>query len=321
MTNESFPVPGCGSGRCLLCPRMCGADRRKCAGFCGAGPDPEVSKIMLHHWEEPPVSGPDPTDEAHGSGAVFFTHCSLGCVYCQNRKISRRTSMGTVLSPVALADELLKLEKSGAYNVNLVSPTHWADRLAETVRIARDRGLTLPVVWNTGGYERPETVRALVEAGTADVWLTDFKYASPDLARRCSGAEDYPKAAAAALAVMAETAGPCVFDENGMIRRGVIVRHLILPGCRKDSVQVLRQIASIADVKAVRLSLMAQYTPDFLPPAPDAVQGDAADPYRSIRRKVTTYEYEKVAEEAVRLGFEGWMQERSSATKRFTPDF
>ena len=277
----------------------------------------EVSKIMLHHWEEPPISGPDPADETRGSGAVFFTHCSLGCVFCQNGKISRPASVGTRYAPEELAREFLKLQSGGAYNINLVSPTHYADRVAETVRIAREEGLSVPVVWNTGGYERPETVDALADAGTVDVWLTDFKYASPDLAARLSRAADYPGTAAASLVRMVSSAGPCVFGEDGMMKRGVIVRHLVLPGCREDSIAVLRTVASLADVKSIRLSLMAQYTPDFLPPAVP----DAPDLFRSVRRKVTTYEYEKVVEEAARLGFEGWTQERSSATRRFTPDF
>ena len=298
---------------CFLCPRMCGVDRDKAVGFCGAGRDPEVSKIMLHHWEEPPISGPDPKDEAHGSGAIFFAHCSLGCVYCQNRKISRRSARGEMYSPDRLARAMTELEASGAYNVNLVSPTHYADRLIEAVRIAREDGLTIPVVWNTGGYERPETIDAL--RGTVDIFLTDFKYASPELAGRYSGAPDYPVFAARSLARMFGAAGPSVFDGNGMMRRGVIVRHLVLPGCRADSVEVLQKIAGTVPVSDVRLSLMAQYTPEFLPPPEDP------DRWRAIRRKVTSYEYEKVAEEASRLGFTGWMQERSSATARFTPDF
>ena len=317
MTNKAFPVPGSRSGRCSLCPRMCGADRRKRAGYCGAGAEMEVSKIMLHHWEEPPISGPDPTDEAHGSGAVFFTHCSLGCVYCQNGKISHEGSSGTVYTPRRLAKEFLKLEASGAYNVNLVTPTHYADLLCETVRIARKAGLTVPVVWNTGGYERPETVEALTEAGTADIWLTDFKYMSGDISLQYSHAEDYPERAIASLVRMVRGTGPCVFGEDGMLKRGVVVRHLVLPGRREDSLAVLRGIAEFVDVKSVRLSLMAQYTPDFLPPP----RPDMPDPWQTIRRRVTTYEYEKVLEEAARLGYEGWSQERASATKRFTPDF
>ena len=292
---------------------MCGVDRTKTVGFCGAGVQIEVSKIMLHHWEEPPISGPDPRDEAHGSGAIFFAHCSLGCVYCQNRKISRRSSQGEIYSPEKLAEAMCSLEASGAYNINLVSPTHYADRLILAVRIAREEGLTVPVVWNTGGYERPETIDML--RGTVDVFLTDFKYASAAFAGRYSAAPDYPEYAARSLARMVEIAGPCVCDERGMMRRGVIVRHLVLPGCREDSLRVLQKIAETVPTSDVRLSLMAQYTPDFLPSPEDP------DRWRAIRRRITTYEYEKVVEEASRLGFTGWMQERSSATKRFTPDF
>ncbi len=298
---------------CFLCPRMCGVDRSMTTGFCGAGAECEVSKIMLHHWEEPPISGPDPKDEAHGSGAVFFAHCSLGCVYCQNGKISRRTSRGEVYTPQRLARAMIELEASGAYNINLVSPTHYADRLIPAVRIAREAGLGIPVVWNTGGYERPEVIDAL--RGTVDIFLTDFKYASSELAGRYSGAPDYPDRAASSLARMYALTGPCVFGEDGMMRRGVIVRHLVLPGCRADSIAVLQRVAGIVPAADVRLSLMAQYTPDFLPPP------EEPDRWHAIRRKITSYEYEKVAEAASWLGFTGWMQERSSATSRFTPDF
>ena len=292
---------------------MCGADRTRTVGFCGAGPECEVSKIMLHHWEEPPVSGPDPEKNPRGSGAIFLAHCSLGCVYCQNRKISRRDSRGEIYTTDRLAEAMRGLEASGAYNVNLVSPTHYTDLLIRAVRTARKLGLTVPVVWNTGGYERPEIIDTL--RGTADVFLTDFKYASPELAGRYSGAPDYPDFAARSLARMFAAVGPCVFDEDGMLRRGVIVRHLVLPGCREDSAAVLRRIAETVPAADVRLSLMAQYTPDFLPPPEDP------DRWRAIRRRITSYEYGQVAEEASRLGFTGWMQERSSATARFTPDF
>ncbi len=297
---------------CTLCPRSCGVDRTNGRGFCGADDTPEVAKIMLHHWEEPPISGTDPE---RGSGAIFFSHCSLGCAFCQNRKISRREGTGQRMTAGELADAMRKLEADGAYNINLVSPTHYTPTLTEAVRIARAAGLRLPIVWNTGGYERPETIRQL--DGTVDIYLTDFKYASSDLALRYSGAADYPEAAMASLEEMLRQIGACVFDEDGMMRRGVIVRHLVLPGCAADSITVLRQIAGRIPVNSIRLSLMAQYTPDFLPEPTDGT----ADPYRGIRRKITTYEYDKVADEADRLGFDGWMQERSSATSRFTPDF
>lgn len=299
--------------RCEICPRRCLADRSLTVGACGADETMEVSKIMLHHWEEPPISG-DSGDPAHGSGAVFFTHCSLGCVYCQNGKISRTSRKGERYSPARLADAMSELERSGAYNVNLVSPTHYTLPIIEAVALARKAGLTIPIVWNTGGYERTETIRLL--DGTADIFLTDFKYASPELAKRYSRAEDYPKFAAESLAEMAKLAGPCVFDENGRMKRGVIVRHLVLPGHRDDSVAVLQKIAELVDPSSIRLSLMAQFTPDFLPPKQD---GD--DPYAKLRRKVTSFEYDRVADEAIRLGFDGYMQERSSATARFTPDF
>ena len=296
--------------QCALCPRMCRVDRETAFGVCGAGREAEVAKIMLHHWEEPPISG-DPTDTEHGSGAVFFSHCSLGCIFCQ--KISRRESQGKTYTPAELAEEMCRLEQSGAFNINLVSPTHYADRLIEAVKIAKLEGLRVPVVWNTGGYERPEVIETL--RGTVDIFLTDFKYASPELAKRYSGAPDYPEFARASLQVMLDVAGECVFDEQGMMERGVIVRHLVLPSHRADSIEVLHSIAETVPVEKIRLSLMAQYTPEFLP------EPGEGDRFRQIRRKVTSYEYDKVAEEAERLGFIGWMQERSSATKRFTPDF
>ncbi len=308
---------------CRLCPRLCGVDRRSARGFCGAGEEIEVSKIMLHHWEEPPISG-DPRGE-RGSGAIFFTHCSLGCVYCQNRKISVRRAQGESYSPARLAAEMLRLEEQGAYNINLVTPTHYSDALTEAVHEARKRGLSVPVVWNTGGYELPEVIESL--RGTVDIFLTDFKYASSALAERYSGAPDYPERARASLEVMAKIAGPCEFRDDGMMKRGVIVRHLVLPSHADDSIRVLCTVAETTGTEAVRLSLMAQYTPDFLPPSsassslkPDA-EGAERDRYRSLRRRVTTYEYDKVSKEAVRLGFDGWMQERSSAVTRFTPDF
>ena len=295
---------------CSLCPRRCSADRTKQRGRCGANADIEVSKIMLHVWEEPPISGKDKT---RGSGAIFFTHCSLGCAYCQNGKISRAPCVGEIYSPDALADEMLSLEEKGAYNINCVSPTHYSAQIAEAVRIAKNRGLTLPIVWNTGGYELPEVISSL--GGVVDVFLTDFKYASPDLASLYSSAPDYPEYAALALREMLSLVGAPKYDNDGMMKRGVIVRHLVLPSHRDDSIAVLHRIAETVPPSEILLSLMAQYTPDFLPEAQDG------DRYAKIRRKITTYEYDKVAEEAVRLGFEGFMQERSSATARFTPDF
>ena len=270
----------------------------------------EVSHIMLHHWEEPPISG---SDKDRGSGTIFFTHCPLGCIYCQNGKISRPTSLGESYSVRDLADAMLKLQNDGAYNINFVSPTQYTAQIIESVKIAKAAGLTLPIVWNTGGYERAEVIDAL--CGTVDIYLTDFKYRSEELAQAYSSAADYPEVAEKALSKMYSSVGKYEFDEDGMMRRGVIVRHLVLPSHRDDSIAVLNRIAEIVPPSDVLLSLMAQYTPEFLP---DATENDK---FSKIRRKVTSFEYEKVVEEAARLGFNGFSQERSSATKRFTPDF
>lgn len=270
---------------------------------------------MLHHWEEPPISG-FTTDiyadmeNKRGSGAIFFTHCPLGCVYCQNSKISRRNSSGRIYTPKNLAEEMLSLESRGAYNINLVSPTQYTFQLIEAVKIAKSCGLSIPIVWNTGGYELPETIKLLDK--TVDVYLTDFKYVSSELAERLSNAFDYPLYAAESLVEMYKTVGKSVFDGEGMMRHGIIVRHLVLPSHRDDSIAVLNKIAELIPTRGIILSLMAQYTPEFLQPD---------ERFRDISRKITTYEYSKVRDEAVRLGFDGFMQERSSAVKRFTPDF
>lgn len=296
---------------CNICPRNCNVDRTKQVGYCAAGEEMSVSKIMLHHWEEPCISGD--SSSVRGSGTIFFTHCSLGCVYCQNSKISRKNSDETIYTPLQLANEMLKLEADGAYNINLVSPTHYTPQIIESVKLARNKGLSLPIVWNTGGYEKPETIEAL--SGTVDIFLTDFKYSDPNLAKLYSSAENYPEFAISSLRKMLEIIGECTFDDDGMMQKGVIVRHLVLPSHREDSINVLRIIAKAIDITKIRLSLMAQYTPEFLP------MTNSHDNFAKIRRKITTFEYEKVANEALRLGFEGYMQERSSATKRFTPDF
>lgn len=306
-----------GKTGCMLCPRGCGVSRDAGVGYCGASSQVEVSHIMLHHWEEPCISGA-PDDTVHGSGAVFFTHCPLGCVYCQNKKISRRKSIGETYSDERLAGAFLRLQSEGAYNINLVSPTQYTEQLISAVSIARELGLTLPIVWNTGGYELPETIRRLARTKTVDIFLTDFKYMSPQLSGELSGAPDYAEYAAQSLAEMYASAGECRIDERGIMQSGVIVRHLILPGHRADSIAVLRRIAEIVPVDKVRLSLMAQYVPDFLP-EPDAAEN--SDRYRSLRRRITAFEYSTVLDEANRIGFDGFAQDRASAKRKYTPDF
>ncbi|MBR0303783.1 MAG: radical SAM protein [Clostridia bacterium] len=287
---------------CNLCPRMCGVDRSEKVGACGMGRDAEVSKIMLHHFEEPCISG---GEDGAGSGAIFFTGCSLKCVFCQNREISRGAA-GTKLTPAELAREMIHLEALGAYNVNLVTPTHFTDRIIEALDIAKPH-LSIPVVWNTSGYETPDTIRTL--SGYVDIFLTDLKYVSPEISKKYSSAPDYGTFAAASLAEMVKIAGRPVFCD-GLIRRGAIVRHLVLPGCRHDSIAVLDKIEDAVGHDSVLLSLMAQYTPDFL-----------EEGHPELARRITTFEYETVLEHARELGFRGYSQSRTSALTAYTPDF
>ncbi len=287
---------------CALCPRECGAERDHKTGYCREGSDARVAKIMLHHWEEPCISG---GDGAAGSGAIFFSGCSLMCVYCQNRAISRGGT-GEIMTPRRLADEILRLRDLGALNVNLVTPTHFTDRIKEALDLVKGE-LDIPVVWNTSGYEKPQTVTSLKDY--VDVFLTDFKYVSDALSEKYSHAADYARFAKESLCEMVRITGAPVL-EDGLLKRGTVVRHLVLPGCSRDSLEVLREVDRTVGAKNVILSLMSQYTPSFL-----------EEGYDELSRVITTFEYERVVDEATHLGFEGYMQSRSSATPDFTPDF
>lgn len=287
---------------CTLCPRRCGVDRAGGQlGVCRMPADIYLARAALHPYEEPPVSG------TRGSGTLFFAGCSLRCVFCQNKAVSRGPA-GRVVTPAELADEMRALVRAGAHNINLVTATHYADAVADVLRAVRPE-LGVPVVWNTGGYETVETLRML--DGLVDVYLPDFKYVSPELSAACSGAADYAKYAAAALAEMYRQTGPVRFDENGLMTRGVLVRHLVLPGCRADSEAVLRRVAELVPAADIRLSLMRQYTPDFADENAPAF----------LRRRVTTFEYERLLELADTLGFTGYSQSRSAATAAYTPEF
>ncbi len=288
---------------CTLCPRMCYADRSTGQlGFCGQGAELRIARAALHPFEEPPISG------SVGSGTVFFCGCSLRCVFCQNRDISRSARIGRTVSIKELGEILLSLQAEGAHNVNLVTPTHFADGICRALESIKDR-LTVPVVWNTSGYERVEALRRL--EGLVDIYLPDFKYLSPDLALRYSAAPDYGEVAADALTEMFRQVGPIQMDGDGMLRRGVMVRHLVLPAGRKDSMAVLDRIAALLPVDGILLSLMSQYTPEF-----------AADcPYTELHRRVTTFEYESVLRHAEELGFRGYMQGKASASSVYTPNF
>ena len=293
---------------CTLFPRACGADRAAGqTGLCGAGDTLRAARAALHHWEEPCLSG-DP-EAPTGSGTVFFSGCALGCCYCQNYGISQE-GQGRPLTEARLAEIFLELQAKGAKNINLVTATQWLPWVLPALDSARRRGLRLPVVYNTGGYETVQTVQAL--AGYVDIWLTDFKYDSPALAAELSRAGNYPAVADRALRAMLRQTGAPVYDPEGYLRRGVIVRHLVLPGQAADSQAVLRRLAAVRRQEGVPflLSLMSQFTPFY----------HAAD--HGLGRRITSYEYRKVVDTALALGLtDGYMQEKSSAREEYTPPF
>ena len=291
--------------RCELCPRRCGADRYDgVRGVCGAGGTLKLARAALHFWEEPPISG-----EA-GSGTVFFSSCPLKCVYCQNHEISTG-GFGIEVPPERLVEIMLELQDQGSLNINLVTATHWAHLLPEAIDEARARGLAIPIVYNTSGYERVEAVRELGDL--VDVWLTDFKYADAELGRALSHVPDYPEVAASGLAQMRDEIvrrGGTVFDDDGLMKQGIIVRHLVLPGHADDSCAVLDRIwETVGDVP---ISVMNQYTPNA---AMRATGGDLA-------RAVTDEEYERVLDHADGLGFTTmYWQEGGAVDESFTPAF
>lgn len=282
---------------CNLCPRRCGAVRTEDAGegFCGMPALPVVARAGLHHWEEPCVSG------TGGSGAVFFSGCVLGCVFCQNGKISRER-WGRAVTVERLREIFEELVGQGAHNINLVSPTPFALAIREALRAP----LPVPVVWNTGGYERVETLRAL--EGKVQVWLPDLKYADGGLAERYSGAADYFDVASAAILEMYRQTGPYVL-EDGIIRRGVVIRHLLLPGALDNARAVMDWVARTFRPGEVLFSLMAQYTPQ---PGAEGL----------LSRRVTGAEYRAARAYMENLGIvDGYCQDLTSARAEYTPDF
>ncbi|MBO5683230.1 MAG: radical SAM protein [Clostridia bacterium] len=287
---------------CKLCPRACGIDRDIKAGFCASFEQASVSRVSLHMWEEPPISG------ERGSGTIFFSGCNLRCVFCQNKAISRGDKDAKIYDADSLASLMLSLEDMGAHNLNLVTPSHFVLPIAEALSKIKSR-LTIPVVYNSSGYELVSTLKML--DGLVDVYLPDFKYASSELSQKYSCAPDYPEISAKALSEMYRQVGAVSFDEREMLLRGMIVRHLVLPSNRRDSIAVLDTLASILPIKDIRLSLMSQYTPEF---ATDCE-------YKELHRRVTSFEYNSVLDHALSLGFEGYFQHRSSATASYTPDF
>ncbi|NLI54017.1 MAG: radical SAM protein [Clostridiales bacterium] len=285
---------------CYLCPRACGADRSAGPGLCGAQERPRVAKLMLHHWEEPFISG------TRGSGAVFFSGCNLGCVYCQNHEI-RDGGAGEWYDADALSGAFLALQQSGAHNINLVTAAPYVPTVAESLNKAKAAGLSIPVVYNSSGYELVETLRQL--DGLVDVYLPDWKYVSPLLAKKFSNAPDYAEVASSAIAEMFRQVGELQLDEDGLAARGLAIRHLILPGCADDSRRVLDEIVTRFPL-SIQVSLMSQYTPQ-----PNVTEFP-------LHRKITAREYDRVISYALSLGlYNILIQQMDAAQAKFTPQF
>ncbi len=282
---------------CTLCPRECDADRTRERGFCGSPDRPRVARAAVHLWEEPCIAGTD----GKGTGAVFFSGCTLRCAFCQNASISHE-GFGAEIGVGRLAEIFGELEGKGVHSLDLVTGTQFVPSILEALGIYRPR---VPVVWNSGGYEKAETVRLL--EGAVQVYLPDLKHYSPRLSSLICGAGDYFRRASEALKEMRRQTGENEYGEDGILRRGMIVRHLVLPGCTSDTREILRFIAS--ELPGVPVSLMRQYTPQPF------------CPIRGLDRRVTEAEYRRVLDWAGELGLGGFSQEAESADGAFTPLF
>lgn len=287
--------------KCSLCPRMCMTDREVTTGYCGVKNTLRVARAALHFWEEPCISGEE------GSGAVFFSGCNLRCVFCQNDSIAR-AKLGKEITIERLAEIFLELQEQKANNINLVTATHYVPQVAKALGRAKKDGLSIPVIYNCGGYECVETLKIL--EGLIDIYLPDFKYMDSERAKRYSHAENYPTVAKEALAEMVRQQPEAVFDERGMMQKGIIVRHLMLPGGIKDSKAVVKYLYETYGDR-IYISLMNQYTP--LP---------HVEAYPEINRRLKKFEYDRLVDYAISLGVEnGFIQEGETAKESFIPAF
>lgn len=283
---------------CRLCPRLCNADREHGKkGVCGADGTIRIARVAPHYWEEPCISG------KNGSGAVFFAGCPLGCVFCQNGRISHG-GVGKAYTVEQLAEAFVSLQSKGVHNINLVTPTHYVPQIVSALDIAKP---SIPVVYNTGGYDRTETLDLLGKR--IKIFLPDYKYFSPKLAQKYSHAEDYPQVALKAIERMLDIAGSPAFDSEGMMKSGVIVRHLVLPGCTDDSMKVLRTLRERFG-SSIMVSVMNQYTPT------------ENVPYEQLQRPISDDEYELVLDYADHLGIDcGFRQDGGTVGESFIPPF
>lgn len=286
---------------CTLCPRNCKIDRKNSFGFCGAPYVPRIAKAMLHQWEEPCIC------YGKGSGAIFFSGCQLKCVFCQNQKISRQIC-GKELDQNKLCKLFFSLEEQGACNINLVSPTPYLDTIIPALELAKKDGLSLPIVFNSGGYESTETLKRL--RGLVDIYLPDFKFYSKDLSTRYAKVSDYTERCVEAIDEMLFQTGDALTKDNKLIK-GTIVRHLVLPGCSSDSIKILQCLYEHFSGDRIILSLLRQYTPMV----------DTTE-YPELSRAITSLEYSRVVKAAQELGFTNiYTQSKQSVGEEYIPDF
>lgn len=289
---------------CRLCPRSCGVNRYEKSGACGGGALARVAKVSLHPWEEPAIAGPE---TGKGAGTVFFSGCNLRCVFCQNYEISHYAK-GREVTSEELGEIFLHQQAQGAATLDLVTPTHYVPQIIQALAYAKKRGFSLPVVYNSSGYESVSTIELL--EGSVDVYLPDLKYYTSELSRAYSKAQDYFPVAAKAIKAMVQQVGRPVLDAQGIMTKGVLVRHMVLPGARHDSMKLLDWLwQTFGD--DIYLSLMSQYTPMY-----------KAEEYKNLKRRLTTFEYQSVTDYASELGFtQCFVQQRSSATRAYVPDW
>ncbi len=284
---------------CKVCPRECGVDRTKTTGFCRQSNKIRIARADLHMWEEPCISG------TKGSGTIFFSGCSLKCIYCQNFSISNE-NMGYEVTKERLAELMLELQNKGAHNINLVNPTHFTPQIIECFDLIKDK-LDIPVVYNCSGYEKEDTIKLL--KGYVDIFLTDFKYFDNELANKLSLAPDYFEVANKAIKEMISITGKPVYKDD-ILQKGTIIRHLVLPGFRKNSIDLIEHIKNTFEDDSYILSVMSQYTPihkNF--------------EIKSLNRSLSTFEYNSVLKTIDSLDLDGYVQEFSSSDTKYIPKF
>ncbi|MCI8776247.1 MAG: radical SAM protein [Oscillospiraceae bacterium] len=285
---------------CSLCPRNCQADRTKSNGVCRSGEMVIAARASLHYWEEPCISG------TNGSGTIFFSGCALKCCFCQNYNISHQNE-GKNIDIKRLSEIFLELKNRGAHNINLVNPTHFVPQIISALDNVKDKLEGIPIVYNCGGYEKIETLELL--KGYIDIYLPDLKYMDNKISERYSKAENYFEYASKAIKEMHRQQSKITMNGN-IMKSGLIIRHMVIPGCRHDSLKLLNWLYENLPVDSFLLSLMSQFTPTY-----------KCKEYPEINRRITTFEYNSVTAHAADLGFKGYTQSRSSADSLYTPDF